>query len=76
MKKRWGSCTNEGIVIVNPELAAAPKDCIEYVLFHELCHLRVRNHTPAFYRLLARLAPDWEALRLKLNRTVELRLEY
>ncbi|MGE4296472.1 MAG: M48 family metallopeptidase [Desulfovibrionaceae bacterium] len=76
MKKRWGSCTNEGIVILNPELVAAPKDCIEYLIFHELCHLRVRNHTPTFYRLLHRLAPEWKMLRLKLNQSVELRLEY
>lgn len=76
MNKRWGSCTKEGLVILNPELAAASKDCIEYVIFHELCHLRVRNHSPSFFRLLSRLVANWEALRLKLNQTVELRLDY
>lgn len=76
MRKRWGSCTNSGTLILNPELVAAPKDCIEYVIFHELCHLRVRNHSAAFYRLLSRVVPKWEHLRMKLNRAVELRLEY
>lgn len=76
MQKRWGSCTKEGVILLNPELVAAPKDCIEYVIFHELCHLRARNHSPHFYGLLARLLSNWEVLRLKLNQTVELRLEY
>lgn len=76
MKTRWGSCTKEGVVILNPELVAAPKACIEYVIFHELCHLREKNHSPSFYRLLSRLVPEWESIRLKLNQTVELRLDY
>ncbi|MBI9081292.1 MAG: M48 family metallopeptidase [Pseudodesulfovibrio sp.] len=76
MKKRWGSCTNSGTLILNPELVAAPKDCIEYVILHELCHLRVRNHSIEFYRQLSRVVPKWEHLRMKLNRAVELRLEY
>ncbi len=76
MKKRWGSCTKNGVVILNLELVSAPKDCIEYLIYHELCHLRVRNHTPSFYRLLSRLCPNWEMLRHKLNQIVELHLEY
>lgn len=76
MKKRWGSCTKEGTIILNPELIAAPKDCIEYVIFHELCHLREHNHSKKFYALLERVCPNWQTLRLKLNQTVELRLEY
>lgn len=76
MQKRWGSCTNSGIIILNPELVAAPKECIEYVILHELCHLRKRNHTLGFYRLLLKMVPKWEQLRMKFNRAVELRLEY
>lgn len=76
MKKRWGSCTATGSIILNPELLAAPRDCIEYLILHELCHLKVRNHTPEFYRKLHSVCPNWEALRLKLNQTVELSLEY
>lgn len=76
MKKRWGSCTNEGTIILNPELVAAPKDCVEYVIFHELCHIKEHNHSKKFYSLLERVCPNWQTLRLKLNQTVELRLEY
>ena len=75
MKKRWGSCTKNGTVILNPELIAAPKDCIEYVILHELCHLKIKNHSQKYYQLLSKVAPEWEQLRIKLNRTVEWRLE-
>lgn len=75
-RKRWGSCTKAGTILLNPELVAASKDCIEYVILHELCHLKIRNHSPRYYRLLSQIAPEWEHLRTKLNRAVELRLDY
>lgn len=67
MKNRWGSCTNEGRILLNPYLIIAPKPCIEYVIVHELCHLKEHNHGPAFYRLLKKLMPDWEKRRERLN---------
>lgn len=73
MSKRWGSCTSQGNIILNPELIAAPKDCIDYVITHELCHLKERNHSPAFYRLLASVMKDWELRRKLLNEMVEVR---
>ncbi|SJM96243.1 conserved hypothetical protein [Crenothrix polyspora] len=73
MPKRWGSCTAKGIVTLNPELVAAPKDCIDYVITHELCHLKEHNHGQAFYRLLTAAMPDWELRRKRLNEMVELR---
>jgi predicted metal-dependent hydrolase len=73
MSKRWGSCTRQGNIILNPELIAAPKDCIDYVITHELCHLKERNHSPAFYRLLASVMKDWELRRKRLNEMVEVR---
>jgi len=76
MRKRWGSCTKAGKIILNPELIAAPKDCIRYVILHELCHLIVKNHSQDYYKTLSRVEPEWEKLRTKLNRAVELRLEY
>jgi predicted metal-dependent hydrolase len=68
MVRRWGSCTPTGRVILNPELVQAPKECIDYVIMHELCHLAERNHSPRFWRLLGRLMPDWEDRRERLNR--------
>ncbi len=73
MSKRWGSCTNQGNIILNPELIAAPKDCIDYVITHELCHLKERNHSQAFYKLLAGVMKDWELRRKRLNEMVEVR---
>jgi len=68
MANRWGSCTPTGRVLLNPELIKAPKECIDYVITHELCHLVVHNHSPGFWRLLGRLMPDWEERRRQLSR--------
>jgi predicted metal-dependent hydrolase len=73
MPKRWESCTGQDNIILNPELIAAPKDCIDYVITHELCHLKVRNQSPAFYKLLAAVMKDWELRRKRLNEMVEVR---
>ena len=67
MKNRWGSCTSDGHVLLNPDLIITPKSCIEYVIVHELCHLREYNHGAAFYRLLHSIMPDWEKRRERLN---------
>ncbi|MFH5803196.1 M48 family metallopeptidase [Alienimonas sp. DA493] len=67
MKNRWGSCTTNGRILLNPDLIVAPKRCIEYVIVHELCHLREHHHGPAFYRFLHALMPDWEQRRERLN---------
>jgi predicted metal-dependent hydrolase len=73
MSKRWGSCTKQGNIILNPELIAAPKECIDYVITHELCHLKERNHSQAFYKLLSVVLNDWELRRKRLNEMVEVR---
>ncbi|PPD31954.1 MAG: hypothetical protein CTY19_12250 [Methylomonas sp.] len=73
MPTRWGSCTQSGKIILNPELVAAPKECIDYVITHELCHLRESNHSLAFYKLLATVMKDWELRRKRLNELVEVR---
>lgn len=70
MKNRWGSCTKEGRIHLNPDLIIAPKTCIEYVIVHELCHLNEHNHGPKFYRLLNSVMSDWEQRRERLNECV------
>lgn len=67
MKKRWGSCTLSKMIIINRELIKAPKGCIEYVIVHEMCHLKYPNHSKAFYSLQSSLLPDWEYWKNKLE---------
>jgi len=68
MKTRWGSCTPQGKVILNPELIKAPKGSIEYVIIHEICHLVHHNHTKAFYDLQEKIMPDWRKWKDRLER--------
>jgi predicted metal-dependent hydrolase len=68
MPTRWGSCTANGKIILNPELIKAPKGCIEYVIIHELCHLVYHDHTRKFIDLQSKEMPDWEKWKLKLEK--------
>ncbi len=68
MTKRWGSFSRRGAVYLNPELVKAPSHCIDYVVTHELCHLRHANHTKDFYNLLGGVMPDWRARKARLER--------
>lgn len=67
MRSRWGSCSKSGAITLSSELIKAPLHCIEYVIVHELCHLSVHDHSPAFFRLLSRCMPDWERRKERLN---------
>jgi len=76
MKRQWGSCSPRGRIALNVGLVRVPRECIDYVLLHELCHLKVHNHGRAFYRLLDRHLPDWRQIKLRLDGMADLVLRH
>lgn len=74
MKKQWGSCSPKGTLTLNPLLVKAPKECVDYVILHELCHLKEHNHSKKYYRLLSQYMPEWERIKARLDDMSELLL--
>lgn len=71
MKTLWGSCNaRRRSLLFNLELARVLKECIEYVVVHELTHLKIQNHSKVFEFLLGQQIPNWKSLRKKLNEYV------
>lgn len=69
MLRQWGSCNpSTGNIRLNTQLAQKPKACFDYVLLHELCHLRVPRHSEAFVALLNQHMADWQERKQLLNR--------
>jgi predicted metal-dependent hydrolase len=67
MKSKWGSCSSIGKISLNTCLQALPDELIAFVVFHELAHLKVRNHGLAFKALIRSEFPDYRALDKKLK---------
>ena len=67
MKTRWGSLSKQRTLTLNLRLIYAPSDCIEYVIIHELCHLKHHDHSSGFYTLMERFLPDWEKRKKRLE---------
>lgn len=74
MRTQWGSCSPKGELLLNPQLVKASRNCVDYVIFHELCHLKEHNHSPHYYRLLSGLLPDWEQRKTELDNLAEMLL--
>lgn len=69
MKTKWGSCTSaRGYIRLNTELAKKPRECLEYLVVHEMVHLIEPTHNDRFRRLMDTYLPQWPELRKKLNR--------
>lgn len=67
-RSRWGSMSPAGVLGLNLDLIRAPVECLDYVIIHELCHLRFPHHGPRFWDLLERVMPDWRKRKTKLER--------
>ena len=68
MKSCWGSClVNKGIITLNRKMLMKPRECIEYVVVHELCHFIHPNHSKQFYGFMEQFMPDWKERKRRLN---------
>ncbi|OFY39870.1 MAG: hypothetical protein A2Z69_02655 [Bacteroidetes bacterium RBG_13_44_24] len=70
LKSRWGSCTSKGKLTISSELIKIDPVFAEYVIIHELCHLKNHNHGKEFYRLLEELYPDYKTVRKDLRKYI------
>lgn len=69
MKTRWGSCNvRTGGINLNTLLACWPKECLEYIVIHELTHLLETNHTPRFHALVGKFLPEWRERKKLLEK--------
>jgi hypothetical protein len=65
--KNWGNCKQDGRITLNLNLAKKDKECLEYVMIHELCHLIEFNHGKNFKKLMGKFCPDWKEIKKRLN---------
>jgi predicted metal-dependent hydrolase len=66
-RSRWGSCSTRGTLSFNWRLVLAPFDVLDYVVVHELCHLREPNHSRRFWKLVESRRPAWRVQRVWLH---------
>jgi predicted metal-dependent hydrolase len=68
-RTRWGSCSSRGALSFSWRLVLAPEEVLDYVVWHEACHLREMSHSPRFWALVADHCPDYEGPRrwLRVN---------
>jgi predicted metal-dependent hydrolase len=66
-RHRWGSCSPDGVLRFNWRIVMAPPALVDYVVIHELAHLQVRTHRPAYWALVARAAADYRERRERLR---------
>lgn len=67
MFRKWGSCSAQGNITLNTALFYVPPHLAEYIVVHELAHLRVFDHSPAFWAVVAEYLPHYRALEEELN---------
>ncbi len=70
MKKRWGSCSSKGKIALSYDLIRLDEIFAEYVIIHELCHLKHHNHSTNYYKLLSEVYPDWKKVRAELKKYI------
>lgn len=66
-RTRWGSCSSQGTICLNWRLLLLPTDLCDYILVHELCHLRHLDHSARFWKLVSSVFPDYEERERRLE---------
>ena len=66
-KTLWGSCSKKGNLNFSYALVFLPREIADYVIVHEICHLKEHNHSPAFWQLVAQMQPEYQRLRRELR---------
>ena len=71
-KTRWGSCSGKNNISLNMQLMNLPKQLIDYVILHELCHLKIKGHSYKFWQMVKRYMPNYEDQKhwLELNNVI------
>lgn len=68
MRRAWGRCYyTKGLITINLHLVKAPRECIDYIVLHELCHFVVHNHSATFHNLVAEIMPQWRTIDAQLK---------
>lgn len=70
MQSSWGRCSSSGNISINRDIIYHSHECLEYVIIHELCHLRHMNHSDEFWDLVERYCPDRKRIRKQLNERI------
>lgn len=66
--KRWGSCSKDNVIRINVQIIMAPMKQIEYVIAHELCHIKYKSHSSDFWKSLRLIMPDYELRKESLRK--------
>lgn len=69
VKSKWGHCTHDNSIMLNIKLLNAPKEVLDYVIFHELSHIVHKNHSMSFWNEVTRFCPNYKMLRNSLKKT-------
>jgi predicted metal-dependent hydrolase len=67
LKARWGSMSSMGVMTLNTHLVHTPVECIDYVIMHELCHLKYKNHGKKFHQLQAKFNSNYKGIKKRLE---------
>jgi predicted metal-dependent hydrolase len=70
LRSRWGSCNSKGKITLNIQIVKLGEMYIDYVIIHELCHLKHHNHGKEYYRLLGEIVPDYKSIRKELKKYI------